>query len=661
QPESFLQSHKTNGRRFFFQAADLPRLQSYYQEKLMPQAEEILRNRFQYFFHETYDLGSGPDWFLNPATGKWADPCRHWCDIDVFDPSVGDIKFIWEPSRFAWVYTLVRAFAATGDDKYAQRFWQLFESWLESNQPNQGPNYVCGQECAIRLMAMCFAFFALAEADASTVERKTTLAIAIAIHAERIEKNISFAISTRTNHSITEAAGLYTAGLLFPEFRHSQRWLRLGKKILTDEGVKQIYADGSYVQHSMNYHRLMLQDFLWVLRLAQLNDDSFSEDLTSRVAKATEFLYQMQDQNSGRLPNYGANDGALILPLNSCDYLDYRPVLQAAKYLLDGVRLYEPGPWDEDLLWLFGPKALTSRLKPETCESKAYESRGYYTLRNEDNWAMMRCHSFTERPGHSDMLHLDLWWKGRNILRDSGSYMYTCDEPWQSYFASTAAHNTIAVDDAEQMTKASRFMWFDWTKAKLTTYNSGDCDGTKVMQGEHYGYCRNGQDVIHRRAVLSWEQTCWLIVDDVLGLGTHNIELFWQLCDLEHQLSGNVLTIKTEDGPVCLAVLTPGDDVRCECSRGDDRPIGWQSLYYGTREPAPTLVCSKRADLPVRLVTLVSLGNRLVELQFNEERLLSWRLERTAGKFQVELNSLEAAGTKTFIYTQQNDNKVYIC
>lgn len=603
RPQCFLQDHRANGRRFFFDSGDLPGLNNRYREKIILLADEICQNKFQYFFDKSYDLGPGPDWFLNPATGRRADADRHWCDINIFDPDLGDIKFVWEPSRFAWVYTLVRAYAATGDNKYVDKFWSLFESWLDANQPNTGPNYACGQECAIRLMAMCFALYGLADAEGSSVERKTELITAIAVHADRIEKNIDYAVSTRTNHSLTEAAGLYTTGVLFPKFQRSRHWVKLGKKVLTNEGLKQIYPDGSYIQHSMNYHRLMLQDLLWTIRLAQLNGDSFCAELLSRTGRAVDFLYQMQDEAGGRVPNYGANDGALIIPLNNCDYLDYRPVIQSVHYLLNGTRLYEPGPWDEDLLWLFGPQISEAAVVSRERTSTKFTAGGYYTIRSKNSWAMSRCHSYRSRVAHIDPLHLDLWADGINILRDCGSYKYFApDEPeLEGYFKSIWAHNTIIVDDASPLRLISRFMWLPRPTAQLLKFE------TKVnhseSKGAHLAYNRSPWRVIHSRSVVA-VQDRWEIIDRLSGRNQHKLELRWHLpCEAEVIYKvPNVLRLRLA-GQWYLEV-SDSEESKSELLKSQPN-AGYESLYYGRKQPVCTLSVTKHGQLPIAFKTTI--------------------------------------------------------
>ncbi len=243
-----------------------------------------------------------------------------------------DIKFIWEPSRFGMVYPLVRAYASTRDEKYAEAFWELVRSWAESNPPNTGPNWMDGQEAALRLMAWDFGLHAFTDRSLHDPERVAQLTVMIAAHAERIYKNIDYAISTHSNHTISEAFGLWLVGTIYPELKDSEKYLKLGRKLLEQEAAAQIFPDGSYSMYSLNYHRFILHIYLYAMRLAELNHVPFSDTFQNRVAKSIDYLSQLIDPESGQMPVYGSNDGALVLPLNDCDFTDYRPLLQLGSY-----------------------------------------------------------------------------------------------------------------------------------------------------------------------------------------------------------------------------------------------------------------------------------------------------------------------------------------
>jgi len=610
--------------RFFFDPSQVSGLNADYVQGVCQQADEILHNRFRFFFDETFDLGDGPDWLTNPKLRTHAKAEGHWSRMGMFDPNVGDVKWIWESSRFAWAYTLVRAYAATGAEKYAEKFWGLFESWCQQNPPNLGPNYACGQECAIRLMAMCFALYGLESSATSTVERRGKLTAAILMHADRIDHNIDYAISTRTNHSLTEAVGLYTAGTLFPEHPQSQRWQRRGKAIFIREALKQIYPDGSYIQHSTNYHRLALQDILWAIRLGQLNDDPFPEKFLARFKLATDYLYQLQDP-SGQVPNYGSNDGALIVPLNNCDYRDFRPVIQACRYALTGEKLFQAGPWDEDIAWLFGPEAV--RQKP-TCEkrvSSAFNSGGYYTLGQKDSWAMIRCHAYRDRPGQADMLHVDLWHKGVNLLCDSGTYSYNDPAELYKYFKSSAAHNCIVIDGIEQMTTATRFQWFDWVKAKTLVH---DASGQlKIFVGK----MPYRKLATHYRTLCAAGAEAWIIIDDIVGNGEHEVQSHWHIPGAaEVSLSDNVADIQL-GGMAYQLRMSNDKQASVELFKGaEKKQPAWNSLYYGRMESAWTIRTTRRSQLPLRNVVVVApqtatakVSQSLVEVQpVDEEKIV---------------------------------------
>lgn len=612
EPECYVDYRRSSAPPFFFAPGDRGRLSRCLVERGMKPESAIVRSanlaggKLRFFHHLDLETGFPPHWHRNPLTGVELPADLHWSAIDDFGS--GDIKFVWEPSRFTFAYDLVRAYWHTGDEQLPELFWRAVEDWRLHNPPQSGPNWKCGQEIAFRLMAWCFGLYGFLDSSSSTGRRVADLAQMIAVSAERIEGNIGYALSQRNNHGISEATGLFTAGVLFPEFENSSRWFELGRSLLERLGSELIYEDGSFVQHSFNYHRVMLHDVIWSMRLGELCGRPFGEDLTRRVERAAMFLHQHLDPVSGRVPNYGANDGALVLPINECDYLDYRPVVQAGVYLTRGYRILDDGPWDEDLAWLFGPEALTSPPSPKARTSLAAYAGGYFTLVGSHSWAMIRCHTYRHRPSQADMLHLDLWHRGENVLRDGGSYSYNCPAPFDRYFVSTRAHNTVEVDGRDQMVRASRFLWLDWTKAEVLQNIVLPEEDVHCWVGEHYGYRKGSAGAIHRRGVLRVGDG-WVIVDDLFSKAEHEYVLRWRVAEGSWE-EGQTGEWRDSSSGVRVR-LTASHVFRLEWFTGSRNPEeGWESLYYGEKTAVPTIVCRVRGS-KVRCITLVSCGEAM--------------------------------------------------
>ena len=280
EPRAYFDYRSTIKGRFLFDSGQLPDAAKLMElmgpdgrQRTITVADDFARGRFLYFSHQSFDLGWPVDWLLNPMTGGRHEARTQWCDYPTFSPALGDIKEVWEPSRFACAYWLVRAYALTGDEKYPRAFWELFESWYEQNPPNRGPNWKCGQETAIRLFAWCFALYGFWRSPATTPERVSTMVRAVALQAQRIAGNIDYAVSQKNNHGISEAVGLLTVGLLFPELKGAEQWRAMGRSLFEKEVRRQVYSDGAFVQHSMNYHRVALPGasgrFAWLTGAAK--------------------------------------------------------------------------------------------------------------------------------------------------------------------------------------------------------------------------------------------------------------------------------------------------------------------------------------------------------------------------------------------------------
>jgi Heparinase II/III-like protein. len=584
KPEDYAHWRKQNSPKFFFDPlrageARFPSDVPWNSQIAVDEAERILSGELKYFAHQFIKTGFPPDWHKDPQSEIKLDANRHWSEIS--DDGNLDIKFIWEASRFSMVYTLVRAYASTRDEKFAEAFGELIQSWADANPPNTGPNWMNGQEAALRLMAWTFGFYAFIDSSSSTPERIAQFTVMVAAHAERIYKNIDYAISTHSNHAISEAFGLWLAGLLFPELKDSEKYRRLGSKLLEQEAAAQIFPDGTYSMYSLNYHRFILQIYFYAIRLGELNGSPFSESLKQRVMKSVDYLSQLIDPETGQMPVYGSNDGALVLPLNNCDFTDYRPLLQLGSYLTTGRSLFESGAWDEPLYWLYGSQVLHSKVQAPPQTSQSYADGGISVLRGSQSKAIIRCTNFRSRPSHADQLHMDLWWRGKNIACDAGTYLYSGEGIWRNGLAHTSAHNTVTVDHKDQMKMVSRFTWTNWSRGKALKHREN------LWQGEHDGY----KPVTHQRTVMALDGDRWLVVDHLQDMQSHHYALHWLVNDFPYEQQENsiILSLDSVKYKVQVGLLNGKSDF--SVVRGDPNGTrGWRSQYYGNKEPAISAV-----------------------------------------------------------------------
>jgi asparagine synthase (glutamine-hydrolysing) len=613
-PQAYWGWRRQNSPKFFFGNLGADRIDNedealfpsnvpWNQQIAIDEAQRILSGELKYFFHTYYQVGFPPDWHKDPVSGIMLNSQRHWSEIS--DDADADIKFIWEASRFAMVYTLVRAYGSSRDEKYAEAFWSLIESWAESNPPNTGPNWMDGQEAALRLMAWTFGFYAFMNSLSTTAERVAQFVVMVAAHAERIYKNLDYAISTHSNHTISEAFGLWLVGLLFPELKGAKKYFELGRNILEGEATLQIFPDGTYSMYSLNYHRFILHLYLYMICLGELNQSPASNLIKDRVSASIDYLSQLIDPETGRMPVYGSNDGALILPLNNCDFTDYRPLLQLGSYVMTKKLLFPPGAWNEPILWLCGTSSLSSRSIPErdkrervsegwVREKSSYPYGGTYLLRGPNSKAILRCTDHHSRPSHADQLHLDLWIRGHNVACDAGTYLYSGEGIWRNGLAHTSVHNTVTVDSLDQMKMLTRFTWTNWSHGKVLRHDEN------LWQGEHDGYMRLPDPVNHKRTVISFDGDRWLVVDHLTATQSHHYALQWLLCDGEYGVqklaSADGLWLKPADGKlpdstiVIQMRLLKGNGNFTIVRADPNSTRGWRSQYYGDKVPAISLM-----------------------------------------------------------------------
>ncbi len=524
---------------------------------------------------------------------KLPQPIKEWTAYtDFLDGR--DIKEIWEPARFTWALALAKEFTQTGKDQFIECFWQYFEEFQANNPCYYGPNWTSAQEVALRAINWLLLFPVLKTSTATTSERLDSLVQALWQHLLRLPITIDYAKSQNNNHLLSESLGLFMLGSFFsPQSRFAQKWKIRGSSLFEKTLVAQIAPDGTYCQHSANYHRMLLHLALIYQAARKQNGNTLSSEITLRLAKAARWLQSHFDPFSGQVSNLGHNDGTLLLPFGSRDYSDYRPALQAASLAFIGSSAIPPGDWDEL------PQLLGLGVKKVEAEKPTFPSTSSLRIGDESLWASLRAANFNERPGHADQLHVEIWWDSINIARDAGTYSYNNPPPWQNALMTTRVHNTVTVDNLDQMYRAGKFLWLKKTQAAIIPVNKKD-----AISAFHNGY--KAQGVKHLRTVYPPGEREILVKDEVQFTNhakSHLISLHWLLPDWQWQWEDGIFTFQNENRVVklriyCLTVDNiplPIEDVSVIragiplIGTHEDKIMGWTSPTYDFKVPALSL------------------------------------------------------------------------
>lgn len=523
-----------------------------------------------YFGAHKVELSSQPPlWHLNPLNGSAVkQPQRPWWHISDFDPQVGDIKVIWEASRFDWLLSFAQQ-AATGDKSALNQLNAWLQDWLLHNPPYCGPNWKCGQEASIRVMHLAMAAILLGQAR----QPLPALLQMVELHLKRIAPTLGYAMAQDNNHGTSEAAALYIGGswLASQGMPAGKRWQRLGEKWLENRAARLIGQDGSFSQYSLNYHRVMLDTFsmveVWRRHLAL---PALSSRWNKRALAAAHWLHTMVNDQNGDGPNLGANDGARLLPLTATDYRDFRPSVQLAMVLFGQAKAYEDeGSWNLPLHWL---GLAVPHTPAEPRGSRQFDQGGFAVLRHGAVMAMLRYPRFRFRPSQADALHLDLWLGGHNLLRDAGTYSYNTESKWLNYFPGTESHNTVQFDERDQMPRLSRFLFGNWLKTHFLQPLIERDGETRFAAGY-----TDGAGASHRRSVCLGANR--LTVEDTVSGFKQKAVLRWRLSPGNWMLEGHTLT----NGRYAVNVQASVAIQRLQLVEG------WESRYYLQKTTTPVL------------------------------------------------------------------------
>ncbi|MGK7863480.1 heparinase II/III domain-containing protein [Falsiroseomonas sp. E2-1-a4] len=504
-----------------------------------------------------------------PARPDWHgghDPTAPAIGLDLF--AGGDVRPVWEVSRFADVLLLAQAARIDPGGGHLARAEARLVAWCAANPAFRGPAWACGQEAALRALSLALAL-ALLDADRNPPPAARAL---LALCERRIAATPAYAAAQDNNHAISEPAGAFACALLRRDATAADR----ASRHLAAALARLVAPDGGFAQVSAGYARLAL-DVLsiteWLRR--RHGAPEFPAPLAARAAALAGWLHRVVAPEDGSGPALGVEDGSAFADLGLHGPLDARGSVERAARIFAGAGTDLPE--DAGCAWLGLPTPAARLRRP--ARWRAEGSQGWAA---GGATALLRTGPLRFRPTQPDLLHVTLRDGPRTVLRDGGTGAYNPAAPWWwPALASGAAHNAVLFDEAEPMPRLGRFLFARWPRLR----DLPDGAARRDAAGHH-----------HARRV-QVEGRCWSVTDDLDGR-FRIATLRWRLPDGDWRLRGEM----AEDGRLQLRIET--DAAPGALALALER--GWHSPAYGAIAPCPVLCVTVRAPVS-RLVTTITL------------------------------------------------------
>lgn len=494
----------------------------------------------------------------------------------------GPVEWTHVLSRFAYWNDLGCAYWGTDKGIYAQAFADLLEDWIISNPvPRQvsndrGKNGSVWRtlEAGIRGQSWFDAMEFFMDAPEFDAQAKYLMTRSLVEHAKYLEDwEITFHAG---NWQVCEASGLATIGMMLPEFKAAAGWRQRGLNLLVKHMQQDVEPDGMHWELTPGYHTWVMNEFLKVSRLCQVNHIGIPGLLT-RHEKMYEVLEKLARPNHTIPPIGDAGNGAGSIEGNIG--------LGALLYHRPDFRFLAANTCAEDWMWLLGPEvcdhyaALVS--SPPVFTSVLLPDAGYAVMRSgweaQDKYLLFDCAPWRGGHSHQDRLQVTVF-AGRDLIEDSGMCSY--DEPVSRQLRQSAAHSVVLIDGQEQLSADPKLL--DWQTDASADFASGQvaADG-----------------FLHQRSVLFVKPSYWLVLDKISGPGTHEVTRLFHFPIGPANIEGNAAQTAFPNGTNIR--VQPVDDARLEMRSG--------LLATGlvTVEKAPVAALLSQGLLPQTLCTLL--------------------------------------------------------
>lgn len=597
------------GDKSIFEACDKDIASSWYSQFKWntDKLDRLTNGQIDLLSYENVNLGGSIDWLMEPVNGI-RSPSGYGKRINYRKKEqVGDIKVIWELGRQQYLVPLAVGYFLTGKALYKDTIRKHVTSWIDSCPFGYTIHWCSSLEVALRIISWSVVHGLLLLSGEkrglfSLVDDEQRLRDVVYQHAWFIRHYLSL-YSSANNHLIGELTGLWTACSVFDLGSRGRKWAEYAKRLLEEEAEKQVYPDGVDKEQAIYYHYWVLEYLLFAHLVGMRIGHGFSGKFIHTIDSMAGFLDALV-LGDCEPPQIGdADDGFVVRFSISGRDAPFRDILSSCNMLNNKESdLTEKSFWFA-LMAAKDPTAVpVGGLTKKNDLPRFFEEGGYAVLGDDKVRIVFDAgplgYTTIAAHGHADALSVCLAIEGDWWLVDPGTYTYHDNPEWRNYFRSTAAHNTVVIDDRDQSKMGGDFLWLDHASAQFLGH--GVEDQLQWVSGTHDGYSRAG--VIHEREIQYYgEKRCLVVTDRVKGDGKHNLCWHWHLhpdiySEWDQASDSWTLTHRKNSAKV---KVSGGIGVSLEVVKGAVNPIlGWYSSVLGSKIPSEVLVYRIDEKLP---------------------------------------------------------------
>ena len=612
--------------------------------------DQMLRGDSTMIYRRFPFRGGVTDWSINPTAGS-ATQTDEW---------------LWSLNRMDYWKDLGAAWWKRGDPKYASLFVRQLRSWAQAmpmphmmdEAPGSGWR---GLEAGIRAgETWPQAWHRFLSAPEFTDADLILMLKCFAEHGRYLlEHQVPDPKLPSSNHFLIAWSGLYTAGVLFPEFKPAAQWRAQGASRLAAAVRSGLLPDGGWYEFAPGYHLWVLSKAEDAFRLARLMGDekSFPEWYPPMLQSGYEWTAKLlaPDRTFPKVNDTGSDER-----------LKYKP------------ELAELFPSSSLLRWaasLNAPAHFSGAVQPPAWRSSYLESSGYAVMRSgwgrEDNYAIFDAGRLGGWHGHQDKLSLIVWAKGRELLFDGGGGTYDVSA-FRKYGQQTESHNTVMVDRLNQNRGYSRetdpIGSDDPATPAPVFHTQPDWDYASGWYADGYGPDRI-RIARHRREVAMLRGELLLVSDTLIPADAkaHEYEARWHLKTTrwsdENSTSATLTIDEQKANLLILPLAADGLQVREDSAVKSPRLLGWDVERDHPPAPALTVRHTRTGSGVQRFVTL------LVPLSPGEQNPVStvqgdgefrWKVRFASGReLRIEVASSTEAGFRILDIGAAGDRREY--